>query len=252
MKTFSAAAATVLAWSLTVGMAQAVTLFDPGQGTLPTAQGWSVLAAGTPATQTLVGGRLRTDTTDPAVVQFVNSTSPPVGASLDTVAGFTLSFGLQVVTETHLSPNRAGFSVLVQGLDQAKALELSFWRNEVWALAYTPGGLDSGYVHGNGSALDTTSGLRQYALTVQNNAYTLRVDGLPLLSGIMIDYPVLGLSTSVYGVSNTLFFGDNSSRGQSITELGLVSITAVPEPASGGLLLVGLGLGGLVLALRRR
>ncbi len=68
----------------------------------------------------------------------------------------------------------------------------------------------------------------------------------------MVDYPVLGLSTVVYGLSNTLFFGDDTSRGQSVTELGLVSISAIPEPASGGLLLAGLGLGGLALGARRR
>ena len=251
MKTLSIAA--VLTLALSSAVAQAATLYDPGLGTMPTAQGWSVLAAGSAATQSLPGGRLRTDTqTDPAVVQFVNYASPPVGISLDTVAGFTLSFGLQIVAEAHQSANRAGYSVLVQGLDQAQALALSFWGNEVWALAYTPGGADSGFVHGNGAPLDTTTGLRQYALTVQNNAYTLRVDGAALLSGSMVDYPVLGLSTVVYGLSNTLFFGDDTSRGQSVTELGLVSISAIPEPASGGLLLAGLGLGGLALGARRR
>ena len=249
LQTSSLTLTLTLAVAALTGTAQATTLYNPALGTLPTAQGWTPIAGGNPAAQSLVGGRLRTDTqTDPGAVQFVDYLSPPSGATLDTVAGFTLSFGLQVLSEAHQSPNRAGFSVLVQGLDETKALELSFWGNEVWALGYTAGGADSGYVHGNGAVLDTSSSFHQYALTVQNNAYTLRVDGLAVLSGTMIDYPVQGATTAAYGLSNALFFGDDTSRGQSITDLGLVSITAVPEPASAWLWLLGAG----GLALRRR
>ena len=229
--------------------ADAVSLYDPAQGTLPAAQGWSVLSTGTGATQVVVGARLFTDTqANPATSQFVVYRSPPVGSPLDTVAGFTLSFGLQVASEVHQSNNRAGYSVLVQGVDQSQALELSFWDNEVWAMNYAPGGADGGFVHGNGVALDTTGSFRQYALTVQSNAYTLRVDGLAVLAGNMTDYPVLGASTLVYGLGNALFFGDNSSRGQSITTLGAINLLPVPEPTSAMLLLAGLGL----LLTRRR
>jgi len=239
----------LLTLALLATSAPAGTLYDPALVTLPTAQGWSALGVGNPPSQTFVGGRLRTDTlTDPAVTQFVNYLSPPAPVPLDTVAGFTLSFGLQLDSEAHQSVNRAGYSVLVQGLDQSKAIELSFWANEVWAMNYVVGGVDSGFVHGSGFGLPTTASFRQYALTVQNNAYSLRADGAPILSGPMIDYPVLGLSTAVYGTSNTLFLGDNSSRGQAITDLGLVSIVAVPEPAAAWMLAAGLG----ILALRRR
>jgi hypothetical protein len=240
--------ALALALTLTSGAAQAVTLYDPGLGTLPPAQGWTPLSVGSAPAQTVVSGRLRTDTlTDPTVTQFVDFRSPGALLPLDTVAGFTLAFDLKVVAEAHQSVNRAGYQLLVQGLDQAQALELCFWSDEVWALAYMPGGADSGFVHGNGALLDTTAAFRSYALTVQNNAYTLRVDGNAVLSGSMTDYPVLGLSTFVYGTSNTLYFGDDSTRGQAITELGLVSVSAVPEPASAWLLL-----GGLAVLLRRR
>lgn len=230
--------------ALLSGAANAVTLYDPASGSVPALQGWSVLAGGNMASQAVVGGRLHTDTlTDTAVVQYVNYRVPPAGGTLDTVTGFTLNFSLQVQAEAHQSDNRAGYSVIVQGLDESKALELSFWGNEVWALAYVAGGADSGYEHGNGAVLNTTSSFHQYALTVQNNAYTLRVDGASVLAGSMIDYPVQGLSTAVYGLSNTILFGDDTSRGQSITDLGLVSITPVPEPARALLLLAGLGLG---------
>ena len=229
--------------------AQAVTLYDPALATLPGPQGWLSLAVGNPPAQSFVGGHLRTDTsTDPLVTQFINYRNPPAAVPLDTLAGFTLSFGLQVVAEAHQSVNRAGYSVLVQGLDETKALELGFWGNEVWALTYTAGGADSGYLHGNGALLNTTTAFRQYALTVQNNSYTLRADGTVILTGAMIDYPVQGLSTFVYGTSNTLYMGDDSSRGQAITDLGLVSISAVPEPGMAVMLAAGL----LLLARRQR
>lgn len=236
--------------SVAVSHAGAVTLYDPGLGTSPASQGWQLpLGVGNAPSQSFVGGRLRMDTqTDPLVTQFVNYRSPPPAVPLDTVAGFTLSFALQVVSAAHQSVNRAGYSVLVQGVDETKALELSFWGNEVWALSYAAGAMDSGYLHGNGFAIDTTASLRNYTLTVQSNAYTLRADGSIILTGLMTDYPVQGFSTTAYGSSNTLFMGDNSSRGQAITELGLVSITAVPEPGAAWLLGAGLAW----LALRRR
>lgn len=223
--------------------ADSAVLYNPALGSLPAAQTWSTLSSGTGASQSVANGLLLTDTqTDPGSSQFVIYRSPPAGSAFDTVAGFTLRFDLQIVTEAHQSNNRAGYSVLVQGVDETRALELSFWGNEVWAMAYTQGGADSGFVHGTGAVLDTMVSLREYALTVQNNAYTLRVDGAAVLAGTMTDYPVQGLSTLVYGLGNTLFFGDNSARGQGITALGAIDISPVPEPTAAMLLLVGLGL----------
>ena len=52
----------------------------------------------------------------------------------------------------------------------------------------------------------------------------------------------------VYGQSNSLFFGDNSSRGQAVTALGAINLSPVPEPAAAMLLVAGLCL----LATRRK
>jgi hypothetical protein len=216
--------------------ASAVTLYDPAAG-LPGAQGWTPGFFPVPGSDSLVGDHLRIDTSGTS--QHGHFRTAPV--ALDTVAGFTLNFGLQVIAETHgAATNRAGFSLLVQGQDQAQALELSFWGDQVWALQYQPGGADGGFVRGDFATLDTQSSFRAYALTVKNDQFTLRVDGIAVLSGPMRDYPTLASNpaTQVYASSNLVFFGDDTSQASSKVDLG--SITLAPEPAPSALLAAGL------------
>ena len=226
--------------------AVALSLYDPSLGSLPGAQGWSTAASGGLGSQAVVGGMLQFDSTGIAVSAFGHGrTAPQV---LDTVAGFTLHWQLQIRNEVHSSDNRAGFSLLVQGADQTQALELGFWQDSVWALGYSPGGADSGFVRAATAAIDTTAGLRSFSLTVAQNSFSLAADGVPLLSGALRDYPTLGLSTLPYGFSSYLFFGDNSSRGESVAQIGAIDLLPVPEPATVALWAAGLGL----LAWRQR
>lgn len=229
--------------------ASALNLYDPALGSLPAAQGWSTLGTGTAASQALVGGLLQVDTTASGVGAFGSGRSTP--QPLDTTTGFQLQFSLQVLAEQHSSDNRAGFSLLVQGANQAQALELGFWQDQVWALAYEAGGADSGYLRAETASLDTGSGLRQYTLAVQQGQYSLLADGVGVLSGALRDYPTLGLSTAVYGLTSYVFVGDNSTRGQSLVQLGAITLQPVPEPATWALWALGLA-AGAGLAGRRR
>jgi hypothetical protein len=218
--------------------ANALTLYDPAGG-LPAAQGWSTVSSATAGSDTFIAGRLRTDTTGVGVSQHGHFRG---ATTLDTVGGFVLQFSLQVISETTNTPNRAGFAVLLQGQDQSKSLELAFVDNRVWALQYTFGAPDNGFVQGEGVAFDTTAAFRQYTLTVQNNLYSLTANGQPLLSGAMRDYPTLpnSLGTLVYGQSNLLFFGDNTSQASGIADVGSITLSPVPEPGAAALLLAGL------------
>jgi len=226
--------------------ATAVTLYDPALG-LPNAQQWATASFPTPGSDTLVGGRLRIDTTNGTTLQHGHGRTTPL--ALDTVGGFTLAFGLQVLAESHDSVNRAGFSLLVQGADQTQSLELSFWGDQVWALQYTAGGADGGFLNGGGALLNTTSSFRAYELVVQNNAFTLLADGSPVMNGAMRDYPTTANPlTAVYGFSNYLFFGDDTSQARAVVDVGAITLTAVPEPAPMALWLAGLA----GLAWRRR
>lgn len=220
---------------LFVAQAAAVTLYDAALGSLPSAQGWSSLQLGAAPTQSVAGGAYRLDTTGPGVVYFGNARS----ASLDTAAGFDLSFSLQVLSEAHTSSNRSGYSMVMVGADPTKALEIAFWSDHVWAYDFNAA---DGFVHGADAAFDTTQ-VRQYELSVRHSNFTLTGDGALLLAGALRDYTLGG---PPYTSPNFLFFGDDSSRGNSVTELGSVTLTPVPEPASAALLVAGLaGLAGL-------
>jgi hypothetical protein len=222
--------------------AAAATLYDATAGTLPTAQGWATLAIGAPAAQSVAGGLYRLDTTGAGVSYFGNAMVS--SQALDTAAGFQLSFSLQLQSETHSSANRAGYSLVVVGADPTKAVELDFWTSDIWVPDYVASDPDR-FVHGNDVAIDTTAALRRYTLTVVNQQYTLASAGSTLLTGSMHDYSAGG---PPYTTANFLFFGDDSSRGTSVSQLGYIALTAVPEPAAASLLAAGL----LLLAWRRR
>jgi hypothetical protein len=246
MPTLNAHAA-LLALALLTGTAQAATLYDASLGSTPAAQGWTPLIVGAEPFQAVTVGlppAYSLLTTGPGVIYFGNAL---VGAPvLDTAAGFDLSFNLKVVSEAHTSNNRAGYSVVVVGADPTHAVELSFWSGNVWVPDYVAGDPDR-FVHGQDAAFDTMGAFRTYLLSVRNQQYTFSSGGVTLLSGALHDYTAGG---APYNQPNFLFFGDDSSRGTSATELASVSLSPVPESTPAALLLAGLA--GLGWRLRQR
>ena len=234
--------------------AATTTLYDPAAGTLPTAQGWTVLSAGAAATQSVNGFAYSLDTTGAGVGIYGNGRLSPV--PLDTAAGFDIRFTLRVASESHTSTNRAGFTFLMLGSDPTKALELAFWADEVWSQDYVPGNPDR-FVHGAGAAVDTTIN-RVYELSVRDQQFTLKsgpaviIVGPPLttlFTGSLRNYTAEG---APYTTPNFLFFGDNSTRGAASVQIGQMTITPVPEPAAAALLLAGLAVLGWRVARSRR
>jgi hypothetical protein len=156
--------------------------------------------------------------------------------TLDSAAGFRLSLSLSLLTESHGSPDRAGFSLIV--LDSAsRGLELGFWGDEIWAQ-------NAGFTHGEGASW-ATNALTDYDLVFSGATYALLADGAPLLSGALRDYSAFG---APYNLPNFLFLGDDTSSARAKVTLASVSLFAVPEPATGALFLAAIG----ILALRPR
>lgn len=196
-------------------------LYDGALGTLPGAQGlyFDDVPSGC-AVQTLNGGAtdLITTVSDSNLCYAGYSNVPSTPLTLDRSAGYNLIVTVQVITETHVNPNRAGFSVIAISSD-TMGIELSFWTDRVWAQS----GAD--FTQAEGVTLPTTS-LITYSLTVDNDRYTLVADGALLLSGPLRDYtgftPPPGLPDP-YETPNFVFLGDNSASARGQVRLAYVA-----------------------------
>lgn len=209
-------------------------LYDGSLNTTPNAQGWLYLtnpSSGSLATQTAAGGVTTLDTTARTSDQAGDfSTGHPLVGVLDRTVGFTVDFRLKIDSESHASNDRAGFSIIALGSD-SKGIELGFWQNQLWAQNDTPL-----FTHGEGVTFDTTAKLTDFALTVLGNNYTVKADGAPILTGLVRDYSAFG---PPYTAKSFLFMGDDTSSAASKTEIALVTLSPVPEPAAAVLLFSG-------------
>ena len=237
-----------------VAGATPITLYDDTAGNTPGTQPWLLYAddnfRGGTVTETAVtnvGVNLTTDNTVSAgysnyqpiiyfpslsiTYDFKNSGFP----TLDRALGYSLSFELQINSETHVSNDRAGFSVILLG-DDSLGIELGFWEDEIWAQ-------DVGFTHGEGTTMfDTTANEVLYELAILDSSYELFADNVSLLSGDLRDYSSFGAS---YSLSNYLFLGDDTSSAGADITLGEVILNpdkpvSVPEPSALLLLLSGL------------
>lgn len=155
---------------------------------------------------------------------FLSSSTP-----LDRQKGYTLRFRVQVNSESHISENRAGFSVLVvnkplPGETQPYALELGFWQNNIWAY-------NVGFTRGENVNFNTTAS-QTYILFVKGTTYRLYIAGsnTPILQGQLRQYTgfqaPLGLPNP-YTTPNLIFFGDDTSSATSKFTLGMVILNAL-------------------------
>ncbi len=249
------------------GSAEAVTLYDASLGDTPSDQGfWYLRNELTPsATMSYVGGLTELNTTPDRSESagffthnpFNGSPIHPAAPLLDRTVGYTVTFDLQMFAEGHNDrddnsdgkQDRAGFSVIAIGND-LKGIELGFFHDdtahEIWAYEDdTPNSIDLfTQAEGVDRTAAETGTLTTYDLTVFGNGYELSADGTSILSGPLRDYTAFdGPSVPLFGEldpyeqPNLLFFGDDTSSADSHVRLGSISVTAIPEPSAGLLLL---------------
>lgn len=243
MRRLAPIAAVLTLWLLFVGslavgatpgeppvIATSTTLYDGTLGSLPGAQGFLYLTNpifGAAATQAPIAGGVRLTTTAVRTEQagyFGRSAAVPV---LDRAAGYVVRFTAQVVTESHVSPHRAGFSLIALSSD-TRGIELAFWTDEVWA--QEGGSPPTLFTHAEGTTFDTTAGPTRYELTVRGDRYALTANGAPLLDGPLRDYSAFTGPSDVYETPNFIFLGDDTSSAQAVADLWSVQVGAAGLP----------------------
>lgn len=141
--------------------------------------------------------------------------------SLDRSKGYTITFRVQINSESHSSNNRAGFSMMaisnkLATEQQPYGIELSFWENSIWAQ-------NANFTRGENVIHNTKASVQIYKLVVKNSNYQLFVNGIvaPILKGNLRQYtgftPPTGYKNP-YTSPNLLFLGDNTtSAGAKVT-----------------------------------
>ncbi|WP_432799789.1 choice-of-anchor Y domain-containing protein [Poriferisphaera sp. WC338] len=174
--------------------------------------------------------------------------TPSIAPTLDASTGYTLRFKLRIVSESHTAANtRAGFSVIAVSSDTSKALELGFWTDTIFAYSddgpdadNAPDFLPEESVNFDTTALNLTNNYITYDLAVLGSSYNLFADNTNILSGSLRDYSTFAGSPNPYAFDSFLFFGDDTSSADAITELAYVEVlpVAIPEPGTALLMLI--------------
>lgn len=207
-------------------------LYNETLGNLPADQGWFLYLTISPlnASQSYIPGQgTQLVTINSASAGYFNKNPltgtlvNPAFPTLNRATGFRITWDLLISSETHASPDRAGFSIIALASDN-RGIELGFWNNEIWAQNDSPL-----FTHGEGVSFSTLSRLR-YDLDILGSSYTLYANSAPILTGALRDYSSFG---QPYTNTSFLFLGDDTSSANADITLGRVSLlTAVPEPAT--------------------
>ena len=225
--------------------AAAATLYDGSLGTAPSSQQWLYLTdpfSGASAVQTVGASSVTLDTTaatSDKAGYFASHASHSGIPVLDRTTGFTVSFTVKLNSESHITSDRAGFSVIALGSD-SQGIELAFWSDRIWAQADDPL-----FTHAEEALFDPTAALISYDLEILGDTYTLSSGASTILTGSVRDYTAFSGAFNPYDQQSFLFFGDDTSQAAASFEMTHVAIT-VPEPATGALVALG------ALALLRR
>ncbi|GAP96493.1 PEP-CTERM sorting domain-containing protein [Leptolyngbya sp. NIES-2104] len=202
-------------------------LYDGSRNTPFSAQNW--LAYPPPVPESVSGGGTTLNTTASNSLRVGYAISRP----LNRISGYTLSFDLRLLTESHASLNRAGFSIIALGNDK-RGIELGFWksdptvRDRIWA--QNDGTTRTiPFTRAESTTFDPSRSIVRYNLSVKGNQYSLFTNGNQILSGNLRDYSRVG-PPLYYNRQNFVFLGDNTESAQASVRITRVALsnTALP------------------------
>jgi Ca2+-binding RTX toxin-like protein len=240
---------TTTAVSGTIQNDDLLSLYNASLPSRPNEQGWLSFGGGLTGSQALTanGTTLTSTALVPDMAGYSNHAAAaptPVNAgfpSLDRATGFALDFRLRLISETHLSPNRAGFSVTL--LDQGsvpQGIELGFWSNSIFSQV---GGSSPFLATGERADGLNTTQATTYSLRLLDQLYFLLADNRLLLSGAVQDYSQWSkdplLPYNPYTTPNLVFLGDNTRSASASVELGSTAIGLARGGGSGADTLTG-------------
>jgi hypothetical protein len=193
-------------------------IFYDGSLGSPSDQGWGYLATG--GTQTTNSDGVMLDTS--AVINYRGGYTRTLTGLFNRTNGFSLLFTSQVISESHVSADRAGFSVILL-TDDKRGIELAFWTNNIFAQSDSPL-----FTHAEETNYVTTASV-DYALTFHATNYVLSANGTPILSGPVRDYTAFVGVFNPYSISDFLFFGDDTTSAGGAFILKKVVLITAPQ-----------------------
>ncbi len=229
---------------------QATVLFDAALGSTPDAQGWLYVTdplIGASSSQSMTGGVLLLNTRDDISEQagyfskvpflsFQHPDHPVIDLSL---ASYSINFSMRQVAGSDLPDpdpfalgehNRGGFALIAISEDLT-GIELQFQTDQIVALDNR----NTAFPIGESQAFDLTAALHDFELKLSQTGYELRVDDLLLLEGPLRNYAAIAPDPPKdfpYTTPSFFFWGDNSGRGEALSEVIQFEVNIVPEPAS--------------------
>jgi Domain of unknown function (DUF4347)/FG-GAP-like repeat len=145
--------------------------------------------------------------------------------ALDRVQGYSLSFNLQVLQESHTNSDR-GFAVtLLDKNSLGIELGIQFDGTNGRIFAQSLNAQDQ-FVGAESISFNTNS-LTSYMLTVQGDTYQLFANGTQILTGTLRDYRNWTSPDgfpSPYALPNFVFLGDSTTSAQGIFNVGQIAI----------------------------
>ncbi|MEK0188448.1 Calx-beta domain-containing protein, partial [Microcoleus anatoxicus] len=206
----------------------------------PSEQGWlnfTNLNAATPgviASEIFSGNGVNLNSTAANNIYAGYSNNPlnPSLSILDRHSGFSISFNLQIISESRTNPNRAGFNIIAVTSDR-KAIEIGFQQlsatsGNIFAqgdgITPNPGGqINSLFVAAENVAYDTNLATN-YTLKVQGANYFFYDESEVILTGPLRDYTAFSGPIDPYETPNFIFLGDDTTSAQANINLTRVSM----------------------------